>query len=74
MRHWKLYEEKGEDLLNDDGDDNDGCNNTSKRQKSNNVIFRYDWLIGDDMVMTTVMYLQMTISVMEPENEPQHYQ
>jgi hypothetical protein len=55
MRHWNLYEEKGGDLLKDDGNDGDdgdsdtGCNNKkNKRQKSNNVIFRYDWLIGDD--------------------------
>ncbi len=50
MRHWKLYEEKREDLLNDegDGDDNNGHNNKNKRQKGNNVVFRYDWLIGDD--------------------------
>lgn len=47
MRHWNLYEEQEEDLLNDDSDDN-GRNNKNKRQKSNNVIFRYDWLIGDD--------------------------
>jgi hypothetical protein len=48
MRHWHLYEEeeKEQNSLNDD--DDDGHNNKKKQKKNDNVVYRYDWLIGDD--------------------------